>query len=265
MRQRPRVDMPLVAVVLVRHVPPAPLRHDPGRQLRGPVTRGRVAASARPRQQPASGAAAQRPARPSPAACPGPRPPPPRWPRSRPARPGPPAGARRARTARDPPGPRSRPGRSAARAASSTCSARSPSRPPGRRPRISSAASGVANPPLTSRSHGLPRNSPLAAADVASSAPQAVGEPVQRGARPAVPGAPAGDEHRPPRPGQRRGQLLHRVRRRRAARDRGRPGHARRDRLRHPGVQPGRVALGGLHVQRQGQHHGPPLPFRRGR
>ena len=40
-------------------------------------------------------------------------------------------------------------------------------------PRISSAASGEAKPPLTSRSHGLPRNSPLAAAEVASSAPQA--------------------------------------------------------------------------------------------
>jgi hypothetical protein len=38
-------------------------------------------------------------------------------------------------------------------------------------PPISSAASGEANPPLTSRSHGLPRNSPLAAAEVASSAP----------------------------------------------------------------------------------------------
>jgi hypothetical protein len=36
---------------------------------------------------------------------------------------------------------------------------------------ISSAASGEAKPPLTSRSHGLPRNRPLPAAEVASSAP----------------------------------------------------------------------------------------------
>ena len=39
--------------------------------------------------------------------------------------------------------------------------------------RISSAASGEAKPPLMSRLHGLPWNSPLAAAEVASSAPQA--------------------------------------------------------------------------------------------
>src|SRR2546429_377487 len=38
---------------------------------------------------------------------------------------------------------------------------------------INSAASGDAKPPLTPRSHGLPWNSPLATADVASSAPHA--------------------------------------------------------------------------------------------
>ena len=69
---------------------------------------------------------------------------------------------------------------------------------------ISSAASGEANPPLTSRFHGLPRNSPLATAEVASSAPHASASR-SRSAGPA-PGAAARDEHRPPGPAQHLGQ-----------------------------------------------------------
>ena len=60
-------------------------------------------------------------------------------------------------------------------------------------PVISSAASGDANPPLTSRSQGLPRNSPLATAEVASSAPQASASrsiSARAEARPARPRAP---------------------------------------------------------------------------
>src|SRR5438045_9739532 len=38
-------------------------------------------------------------------------------------------------------------------------------------PRISAAAGGEANPPIPSRYHGAPAKSPLATADVASSAP----------------------------------------------------------------------------------------------
>ena len=56
-------------------------------------------------------------------------------------------------------------------------------------PRISSAASGEAKPPVTSRSHGSPRNRPLATAEVASSAPHALGQRRQRLA-PAPRGAP---------------------------------------------------------------------------
>jgi hypothetical protein len=63
-------------------------------------------------------------------------------------------------------------------------------------PPITSAASGEANPPLTSRSHGLPRNSPLAAADVASSAPHSWP------ARSSSPRAP-----RAPRPAMNTGRL----------------------------------------------------------
>ena len=52
---------------------------------------------------------------------------------------------------------------------------------------ISSAASGEANPPLTSRFQGLPRNSPLATADVASSAPHASASRSSSAARPRAP------------------------------------------------------------------------------
>ncbi len=76
-------------------------------------------------------------------------------------------------------------------------------------PWISSAASGEAKPPLTSRSHWLPRNSPLAAAEVASSAPQASASRSQLGRpRAAGPRAAAGDEHRPLGPLQQAGQRL---------------------------------------------------------
>ena len=54
-------------------------------------------------------------------------------------------------------------------------------------PPISSAASGVAKPPETSRYHGSPANSPLAAADTASSAPHR-----SASAAPAGPRRPAG-------------------------------------------------------------------------
>ena len=60
-------------------------------------------------------------------------------------------------------------------------------------PVISSAASGDANPPLTSRFQGLPRNSPLATAEVASSAPHASASrsrSARADARPARPRAP---------------------------------------------------------------------------
>ena len=52
---------------------------------------------------------------------------------------------------------------------------------------ISSAASGEANPPLTSRFQGLPRNSPLATAEVASSAPHASASRSSSAARPRAP------------------------------------------------------------------------------
>ena len=52
---------------------------------------------------------------------------------------------------------------------------------------ISSAASGEANPPLTSRFQGLPRNSPLATAEVASSAPHASASRSRSAARPRAP------------------------------------------------------------------------------
>src|SRR5262249_1307128 len=80
---------------------------------------------------------------------------------------------------------------------------------------ISSAASGVAKPPLTSRSQGFPRNRPLAAAEVASSAPQASASrsrfapapPTPAPPPPPTPGAPPADDHRQLRVGQRAGQL----------------------------------------------------------
>ena len=67
---------------------------------------------------------------------------------------------------------------------------------------ISSAASGVANPPLMSRSHGLPRNSPRAAADVASSAPQPAASRASAGPAPPCPARPC----RAPRPAMNTGR-----------------------------------------------------------
>ena len=64
---------------------------------------------------------------------------------------------------------------------------------------ISSAASGVANPPLTSRFHGLPRNSPLATAEVASSAPHAPASRSSSAARPRAPRPAMNTGRRAPR------------------------------------------------------------------
>ena len=64
---------------------------------------------------------------------------------------------------------------------------------------ISSAASGVANPPLTSRFHGLPRNRPLATAEVASSAPHASASRSSSAARPRAPRPAMNTGRRAPR------------------------------------------------------------------
>ena len=64
---------------------------------------------------------------------------------------------------------------------------------------ISSAASGVANPPLTSRFHGLPRNRPLATAEVASSAPHAPASRSSSAARPRAPRPAMNTGRRAPR------------------------------------------------------------------
>ena len=111
-RQGARVDPAAVAVVVVGHVPPADLGGDPVPQRRRPVARLAAAAWLAVQQL------ANRPRGDAPRR------------RSRRAAP---AGARRSRPARGRPGPRPRPGRSACRAAASTCSASSPSRRPGRR------------------------------------------------------------------------------------------------------------------------------------
>ena len=72
-------------------------------------------------------------------------------------------------------------------------------------PAISSAANGEAKPPEIPSEYGSPRNRPFATADVASSAPHAAADTSDVGFR--VPGAAAGDEHRPlaPAEGGRRG------------------------------------------------------------
>ena len=64
---------------------------------------------------------------------------------------------------------------------------------------ISSAASGVANPPLTSRFHGLPPNRPLATAEVASSAPHASASRSSAAAWPRAPRPATNTGRRAPR------------------------------------------------------------------
>ena len=54
-------------------------------------------------------------------------------------------------------------------------------------PVISSAASGVANPPEMPNDHGSPWNSPLATAEVASSAPDAAASALSSAAAPRAP------------------------------------------------------------------------------
>ena len=115
---------------------------------------------------------------------------------------------------------------------------------------ISSAASGVAKPPLTSRSQGFPRNRPLAAAEVASSAPHASASR-SRSARAFA--------TRAPRPATNTGRCaLARTRASSAAASvpggQGPSGGARRDRR--------RVTLRRLHVQRHREHHRAALRLR---
>ena len=242
--QGARIDSLSVALIVERHVPPPDLGGEPVSQRRRPVS-----GSARPSGPPAvrrrqlrlaaalcSSSAAtalavqrrrRRPRRGARAgAC--------RWPRRR-CRPGSPW----------------RPGRSALPCRVVHMFSEQPQATIRSAPPISSAASGEAKPPLTSRSHGLPRNRPLAAADVASSAPQS------SASAPAPAAAPA-----PARPGpamntgragdRQRGRQRRRVAARRAACG----GALARRRCTRPG------ALAGLHVERQRQHYRPPLVAR---
>ena len=112
-------------------------------------------------------------------------------------------------------------------------------------PGISSAASGVAKPPLHVRSHGLPRNRPLATAEVASSAPQRSAS-ASSSAR-ACAGTAPGDEHRPPRRRQQLGE-----RRARRASDGAGAARGRRRRSGTDAAAPGSDAC--LHVERQVEH-----------
>ena len=113
-------------------------------------------------------------------------------------------------------------------------------------PEISSAASGEANPPLTSRSHGLPRNSPLAAAEVASSAPHAAASRSR---------SPRAWAMRAPRPATKTGRraMASRPASASAAPADGATGPSTGRRRWLP------VALARLHVQRHGQYHGAAL------
>ena len=229
-RQRARIDPLAVALVVVRHVAPADLGGDPVAQRGRPVAAGVAPPAPPPQQRPARRARAVTATSPVTPEL------------HRPVRAD---GARlvvdldHGRVRADQRAVPQRPHVQRAAPADDQVGAA-----------ISSAASGEAKPPLTSRSHGLPRNRPLAAAEVASSAPHRSASRSRSGPAAGDPRAPAGDEHRPPARASASASDGRLPVRRRAARAGGGAERARRR---------ASVALARLHVQRQGQHHRAPL------
>ena len=163
--------------------------------------------------------------------------------RRRRARPGRPAGGRRSRPRRGRPAPPALPGRSACRAASSTCSGRSPSRRPGPR-RGSARRPGVRRTRRRSRATTGRRRTGRARRPRSRAAPRT------RCRAPAARGRPSARRGRRRTPGAPRSRAARRARRPRGGPDRAEPGHRGQ---RH--VRGGR----GLHVQREIEHDRAPL------